>query len=443
MVKRLISLLLFISIIFQAFPKEGLVYEINIDSDIGSTSRIFLNNGLKEARALEADAILLHLNTYGGTLVDADSMRTAILYNDIPVYVFVDNNAASAGALISIACKGIYMRSGGTIGAATVVEGGSGEQAPDKYQSYMRALMRSTAEFTGRDPKIAEAMVDERIVIPGLNEEGRVLTLTAKEALEVGYCDGIAESREEVISEYLGYTEYEIKEYAPSFMDKLMGFLTNGGFRAILIMIIVAGIYFELQSPGIGFPSVAAIAAAVLYFTPLYLGGLVQNWEIVIFIIGIILILLEIFVIPGFGVAGISGIILMGMGLIFASLNNDWFNFEMVEIPDLTVSIISVTGGFVLSFLLIIIMSTQIGKKGMFRRIALETDMGSSGSVDTKDHELVGLSGVTMTVLRPSGKVIINEEVYDAVSNLNYIEANTSIKVVKFENMQLYVEKEA
>lgn len=443
MVKRLISLLLFISIIFQAFPKEGLVYEINIDSDIGSTSRIFLNNGLKEARALEADAILLHLNTYGGTLVDADSMRTAILYNDIPVYVFVDNNAASAGALISIACKGIYMRSGGTIGAATVVEGGSGEQAPDKYQSYMRALMRSTAEFTGRDPKIAEAMVDERIVIPGLNEEGRVLTLTAKEALEVGYCDGIAESREEVISEYLGYTEYEIKEYAPSFMDKLMGFLTNGGFRAILIMIIVAGIYFELQSPGIGFPSVAAIAAAVLYFTPLYLGGLVQNWEIVIFIIGIILILLEIFVIPGFGVAGISGIILMGMGLIFASLNNDWFNFEMVEIPDLTVSIISVTGGFVLSFLLIIIMSTQIGKKGMFRRIALETDMGSSGSVDTKDHELVGLSGVTMTVLRPSGKVIINEEVYDAVSNLNYIEANTPIKVVKFENMQLYVEKEA
>ncbi len=207
------------------------------------------------------------MNTYGGGVLEADSMRTAILNASLPVYVFIDNNAASAGALISIACDSIFMRRSGSIGAATVVEGTSGEKASDKHQSYMRAIMRATAESHGktmsvqdgdtvykwrRDPLIAEAMVDERVVVPGFADSTQILTLTASQATELGYCDGIAESLHEVVVSQLGYNEYTLETYNPSFYDKIKGFLTNGAVQALLIMFIIGGIYFELQSPGIG-----------------------------------------------------------------------------------------------------------------------------------------------------------------------------------------------
>ena len=216
-----------------------LVYEIDIQKEINNTTQIYLSKGLAEAKTLGADAVLIHLNTYGGQVDAADSMRTAILYSPIPVYVFIDNNAASAGALISIACEKIYMRKGANIGAATVVNQ-TGAAMPDKYQSYMRSMMRSTAEAHGqdtviqrndtlykwkRDPLIAEAMVDERVSIPNLVDTGKVLTLTAQEAMKWGYCEGIAESPDEVITRYLGYSDYRLVSYTPSWLDDVKGFL--------------------------------------------------------------------------------------------------------------------------------------------------------------------------------------------------------------------------
>jgi len=435
--------------------KKAVVYQINIQTEINTTSRIYLNNGLKEANELNVDAVLINLNTYGGTVVDADSMRSSILYNPIPVYVFINNNAASAGALIAISCKKIFMRRGANIGAATVVDGGSGEAAPDKYQSYMRSIIRSTAESHGkdtiivgrdtvfkwvRDPLIAEAMVDDRVYIPNIVDSGKVLTFTAQEALKFGYCEGIAESVDEVITQFLGYNDYKLIEYKPTILDNLKGFLTNPAFQAILIMIIVAGIYFELQSPGIGFPSIAAVTAAILYFTPLYLDGLVQNWEIVVFIIGILLILFEILVLPGHGISMIVGIILVGIGLVFALLDNNYFSFENVKIPDLSSSVLTVLSGTFMGMVFVLFLSSRIGEKGMFRKIALVTDLASSESADREVRLLVGKSGKAMTVLRPSGKVIIDNEVYDAVSNQGFIDSGTTVTVVKFENMQVYVE---
>ena len=446
--KRSGLLVLLISFFFlPIFAEEGnqtdsssAFYVINIDSDINTTSRIILRKGLDEANQSDAKAVILHLNTYGGAVVDADSMRSAILYNPLPVYVFIDNNAASAGALISIACEKIFMRKGANIGAATVVSGGTGEAMPDKYQSYMRSMMRSTAEVRGRDPLIAEAMVDESIVVPGISKEGKTLTFTSQEALKHGFCDGIAENIDEILVNYLGHSRYELKEYKPTFLDKLKGFMTNPAFQAILIMVIVAGIYFELQSPGIGFPTAAAITAAVLYFTPLYLDGLVQHWELIVFVLGIILVLLEIFVIPGFGIAGIGGIILIGMGLVFAMLDNDYFNFERVRIPDISGSVLTVLSGMLLSFITILWLSSRIGQRGMFRKVALTADLTTSGSVDKSEFNLIGQEGKAMTDLRPSGRIMIMNEVYDAVSNLGYIEKGSPVVVVKFENMQLYVE---
>ena len=146
----------------------------------------------------KADIILIHMNTYGGTLDDADSIRTKILNSRIPVYVFIDKNAASAGALISIACDSIYMAPGANIGAATVVNQ-QGEQMPDKYQSYMRSMMRSTAEAKNRDVDIAQAMVDPKVYVPGISDSGQVLTFTVSEAIKYDFCEAKLNSIEEVL----------------------------------------------------------------------------------------------------------------------------------------------------------------------------------------------------------------------------------------------------
>lgn len=441
---------------FMSVAKDQpLVYKINIQKEIDNTTRIYLRNGLSEADSLKADAILIHLNTYGGQVDAADSMRTAILYNPIPVYIFIDNNAASAGALISIAGKKIFMRKGANIGAATVVNQ-TGSAMPDKYQSYMRSMMRSTAEAHGkdtiiqgrdttykwiRDPKIAEAMVDERIVIPNLVDTGKVLTLTAEEALKWGYCDGIAETPDEVITQYIGYKDYQMKTYQPSWYDDMKGFLMNPVLQSLLIIIIIGGIYFEMQTPGLGFPSAAALVAAILYFAPLYLDGLAANWEILIFIIGVLLIAAEIFVIPGFGVAGISGIVLVVGGLTMSLLDNKDFDFEQVSGKDLGEAVFIVLIGLVLGFVLVIWLSNKIGHRGIFRKVALNKDL--EDAISSPDlSSLIGKEGIAATVLRLSGKVIIDGEFYDAVSESGFIEKGEKIKVIRFENAQVYVEGE-
>ncbi|MDR0844031.1 MAG: nodulation protein NfeD [Tannerella sp.] len=452
------ALFLFLSGALYAQPseKQGKIYVIDIRKEINHTTQLYLSRGLNEAQALRADAVLIHLNTYGGLLEAADSMRTAILYSPIPVYVFIDNNAASAGALISIACKQIYMRKGANIGAATVVSQ-TGEGLPDKYQSYMRSMMRSTAEAHGkdtiihgrdtaykwkRDPQIAEAMVDDRIVIPNLIDSGKTLTFTAEEACKWGYCDGMAESVDDVITNYLGYevNEYVLESYHPSWLVDLKGFLMNPILQSILILIIIGGIYFELQTPGIGFPIAASIVAAILYFAPLYIEGLAQNWEILLFVIGLILVAIEIFVIPGFGIAGISGIVLMFIGFVLSLLDNVNFSFEGVSNADTGKAFLTVSVGIVFGMVGTIWLSSRIGTPGILRKVALNADLENMTSSPVLTG-LIGKEGVAVTVLRPSGKVMVDGELYDGISESGFIEKGITIRVVRFENAQVYVEK--
>ncbi|MGQ8337701.1 NfeD family protein [Sunxiuqinia sp. A32] len=438
---------------------KKLVYKLNIKENIAPAIWRQTNQAFAEADSLNADLLLIHMNTYGGTVLDADSIRTKIINSKIPVYVFIDNNAASAGALISIACDSIFMRKGGSIGAATVVNQ-TGQKMPDKYQSYMRSIMRATAESHGgdtiitaqdttfkwfRDPKIAEAMVDESVYIPGIIDTGKVLTFTPSEAVKYGFCEGIAEDVPEVL-EQIGIKDYEITEYKPTGLEKIIGFLVNPFVSGILIMAILGGIYFEMQTPGIGFPLIIAIIAAFAYFAPLYLEGLAANWEILLFLVGLILIAVEIFVLPGFGVAGILGITLSFTGLFLSLLNNINFDFEGVH-PDrimtaLMTVIVALFGGFTMS--LIVSKYIFTAESGAFKNLSLHSvqkiEEGFVG-VDTSSKNLVGKEGIAYTVLRPSGKVKIEGKIYDAVAELGMIDKGDPVKVVKAEAAQVYVEK--
>ena len=449
-------LLIILSFDLQAQDSKPVIYRINIKENIGSNTWIYLQNGLHEATEKKAHAVLLHMNTYGGGVLEADSMRSAILNFPLPVYVFIDNNAASAGALISIACDSIFMRNSASIGAATVVDGATGAAAPDKYQSYMRGTMRATAESHGktvtihegdtitkwrRDPLIAEAMVDERIIIPGFADSTQILTLTASQAIELGYCDGVAETVHEVIVSHLGQSDYLLETYNPSFYDKIKGFLTNGVVQAFLIMFIIGGIYFELQSPGLGFPTAAAITAAILYFAPLYLTGYAQNWEVLLFVLGLIFIVFEIFVVPGFGVPGILGIVFIFSALVLALVGNIRFNFEGLPPTELFRAVMIVLGGMGMGVGLIIYLSSRIGRPGFLNHAALHADQEGFVSVSMEPLTMVGKTGAAATVLRPSGRVVVDGEYYDAISLKGFIEKGDEIVVKRFENFQLYVVK--
>jgi membrane-bound serine protease (ClpP class) len=438
--------------------KKGLVYIFEIRQEIAKPVWKITQDAFKEAEALKADYIIIHLNTYGGMVNIADSIRTKILNSSIPVIIFIDNQAISAGALISIAGDSIYMRQGGSIGAATVVSQ-SGEVVPDKYQSFMRSTMRATAEAHGkdtiihgtdttykwhRDPHIAEAMVDPRVVVEGLNDSVQVLTMTVEEAMKVGYCEGKASSIEDVIKK-AGLQDYKVRKQEIRGVNKLVLLLLNPIVQTILILLIVGGIYFELQAPGIGLPLGIAIAGALLYFFPLYIQGLAENWEILIFVIGIILLGLEIFVIPGFGVAGVSGILLIVIGLTMGVIDNIAFEFEgtaaFTKVAKVFFRIIITVFG---SLALSLWISKKVGTSRLFKNVSLEaTHNKSEGFVGVDVHlqDMVGRKGIAYTTLRPSGRIKIDEEIFDAKAEIGYIDKNTEVKVIRTEAGQLYVVK--
>lgn len=426
---------------FQSTEK-GRVYKFDIKEEIGPPIWRKMQKAFSDAEEWNADLILIDMNTYGGMVIHADSMRTKILNSKIPVWVFINNNAASAGALISIACDSIYMRKGANIGAATVVNQ-TGEAMPDKYQSYMRSTMRSTAEAKGRNPDIAQAMVDESLEVAGVSDSGKVLTFTATEAMKNGFCEGMYESVNDLL-EANGYPEYELKRYVVTGLETFIGWMVNPLVSGILIIIIIGGIYFELQTPGIGFPIAASIIAALLYFTPLYLEGLAENWEVILFLVGIVLLAVEIFVLPGFGIAGISGAAFIMTSLILSLVGNVGFDFEFTMPQEIMTAFFTVILSSILGFFGSLYLAKKLLTTTALSSLVLASvqnkEEGYVG-VDANEHSLVGKEGIAQTILRPSGKVIIDDEIYDATALTGYIDKGESIQVTKYETAQLFVRK--
>ncbi|HQO87750.1 MAG TPA: nodulation protein NfeD [Bacteroidia bacterium] len=409
----------------------GIVYRFNFQSEVDRGMARIFSKALREAHEQKADLFLIHLNTYGGMLDAADSIRIAILNSKIPVVVFIDPNAASAGALISIACNRIYMRSGSSIGAATVVTE-QGEAAPDKYQSYMRGIMRATAEKRNRDPRIAEAMVDPRVVIPGVNDSGRVLTFTAEEAMTNKYCNAIVETEADILK-LENLNNDKIIEFQPSWVDNMISFLIHPALSSLLILIMLAGLYFEFQAPGTIFPIAASFVAAILYFAPLYLEGLAANWEILLFVSGVILLALEFFVIPGFGVAGIAGIICTTMGFALSMINNKGWDFTFTSSEQITQSILISLGAMFGAVLLIFYFIGKINHSKRLSKLTLQTTQPSEhGFRAHTDIDAIqpGMRGTAYTALRPSGKIMVDGRVFDAVAETGWIERQEQIEIV-------------
>ena len=249
---------------------EGPVFVVPVNGMIDNGLARYIDRAVRDATNQGAVLTVFEIDTFGGLVDAADKIRKTLLDAEMSTVAFIDKNAASAGALISYAADRIVMVPGASIGAATVVEGVGGDEAPDKYQSYMRGLMRSTAEANGRDPQIAESMVDPSLEVEGVSEKGKVLTLSATEALEFGVADQILGTTDAVIAAY-GLDSPTLVAHRETTAERVLRFLGSPVVQSILMLMMLGGLYFELQTPGVGFPGAVALLGIALFFAPHYL----------------------------------------------------------------------------------------------------------------------------------------------------------------------------
>ncbi len=248
--------------------------------------------------------------------------------------------------------------------------------------------MRATADATGRDPRIAEAMVDENLEVDSISSAGEVITFSTSEAIKYGYCEAEVTSIEELLQRSgLEPEDYELTVFERDVPEQIIAFFLNPFISGILILIMLGGIYFELQTPGVGFPILASVVALVLYLVPYYLNGLAANWEIAAFFVGAVLIILEVLVIPGFGIAGIAGMVLTIGSLILVMLNNNDFDFFFVGAGEVVKAVTTALAGMLGGIILMFFGGVRLANSDVFKRVSLESTQSRSEGYTSSTRE--------------------------------------------------------
>ncbi|MGB4431784.1 MAG: NfeD family protein [Limnochordia bacterium] len=397
-----------------------IVYTLPIQGEIEPGLAAFVARGLALAERNHG-VVLLEINTFGGRVDAATEIKDLIFRAGVPVIAYVSERAWSAGALIALSAPRIAMAPGSSMGAA--------EPRPmeEKTVSALRAEFESAAERWGRDRRLAGAMVDASVVIEGLSEQGKILTLSAQDALEYGMADLLAGSVHEVLTS-LGYEDYELEELKPHWAENVARLLTNSTISSLLLTLGFLGLVFEITSPGWGVPGTGGIICLALFFGGRYAAGL-MGWEVILlFIGGLILLLLELFVIPGFGAAGILGILGLRGSIVLA-------------FGDLQTALINLSIVLVITILAVVLLWKRITQSRFWKRIVLshsETPQAGYRAPVDFSH-LVGKQGVAITPLRPAGTCVIDGQRYDVVSDGGFVTANTRVEVVHTEGTRVVV----
>jgi membrane-bound serine protease (ClpP class) len=411
---------------FTADAKEKIVYVVPIEETVEKGLLAFLERAVEEAEEANAEAIIFDVNTPGGAVDAADGIGKLLTGTELKTIAFVNKKALSAGAYISLNTDEIYMVPGSTMGSAAIIDQ-QGNTAGKKAESYWFAAMKSAAVESGRDPVYAQAMADESIDLPELDAgKGKLLTLTAEQALEVGYSEGTVKNLDALL-EKLGYENAEIRNVDESFAEKLARFLTHPVVIPILMTIGSLGLVLELYSPGFGLPGLAGLTSLLLFFYGHLVAGLAGFETLILFVLGIGLILMEFFV-PG-GIAGAIGFLAIIASFFIASDNVVHMGISLL---------IAMTASVLLSILMIRVFGKRMK---LFKRIIL-TDSTSTekGYVSNKNRlELIGVEGITLTPLRPSGTILIEDERIDVVSEGAFIPKDRKVRILKTEGSRIVV----
>jgi membrane-bound serine protease (ClpP class) len=358
---------------------SGAVFVVPITGTIDLGLAPYLQRVLDQAEADGAAAVILKIDTPGGRLDAVLQMRDALLGSNVRTIAFVDRTAFSAGALIAIAAEEIYMAPGAVMGAATPVEGATGETASEKIVSAVRTTFKATAEARGRDPLVAEAMVDPDVVIEGLVERGELLTLTTAEATTWGYNDGVVATRAELL-DTAGLAGLPVVEMEPSLAERFVRFITDPAVSTLLIaggvLLLIADFFVE----GFGIAGMAGLGALALFFWGHFLAGLAGWEDLVLVLVGLVLIAAEILVIPGFGVAGVLGLAALLGGLFLAMLGREIQTPEGIEQAVLTIaaSLVAIVIGTIAVFSL-------LSRGRRLERLILHSTVGDASSATRQD----------------------------------------------------------
>jgi membrane-bound serine protease (ClpP class) len=414
------------SLPFSYAESEKTVYMVPIEDTVEKGLNAFLKRAVREAEEDNAAAIIFEVNTPGGAVDAAAGIGKLLTSTNLKTVAFINNQALSAGAYISLNTDEIYMVPGATMGSAAIIDQ-AGNTAGKKAESYWFAAMQSAAKNSGRDPLYALAMADENVHLPELGaEKGSLLTLTADQALEVGYAEGIVKNQDELLK-ILNLENAQIKKVDESFAEKLARFITNPIVIPILLSIGSLGLVLELYSPGFGIPGFMGLSALLLFFYGHMVAGLAGYETIVLFVIGLLLIVAELFL-PG-GLIGILG---------FAAILGSFF-LASENIIHMGISILI---AIIISIVASIFMIKVLGRKmSIFKKIILNdstnTEQGYVSNVNRV--ELLDKQGITLTQLRPAGKIMIDDEIIDAVSEGAFIQKDQKVKVIKVEGSRIVV----
>lgn len=406
-------------------PGTGPVWVISVEGTIDLGLASFISRQMAEANESLASVIIFEINTFGGRVDAATEIVDTILKADIPTVAWVTDRAWSAGALIALATDIIWMSPGSSIGAAEP------RPADEKTISALKAQFESVAERTGRDPLIAAAMVDARVEVEGLSGPGEILTLTAKQAVTVGYSRNIVSNRQSIKNalDVASRTE-TVAQF--NWAERAARFLTAPVITEILLTLAFLGLIAEVTSPGFGVPGALGLAALVLFFGGRYVVGIV-GWEILLlFTLGLFFLLAELLIIPGFGIVG-----LLGIGSVVGSLILSYGAVELALRSLAIVLIITLIGTVLL---------WRFGRRRtLWGRLILSQTSPLTGPEAEHTFSLLGSfkgkEGRSFTVLRPAGVVIIEGERFDAVSAGGYIAAGKRIVVIRVDGSRIVVDE--
>jgi membrane-bound serine protease (ClpP class) len=408
--------------------QQPVIYRIPVSGVIELGLAPFVERSIREAEKRGATAIIVELETPGGRIDAAQRIVRALQDTRLKSYAFVNQHAYSAGAFIALATDGVYMRPGSVMGAATPVDG-SGEKAPEKIVSAMRSEMRALAQVRGLDPAVAEGMVDENIDVPGIKPRGQLLTLTDKEAIRIGYATSARD-----LNDVLGQIRSpgaQVITTRPNWAENLVRFFTHPAVAPLLLSLGFLGLIVEIKMPGFGLAGAVGVICLGLFFGSHYLVGLAGLEEMLLLLLGVSLIVVEAFVLPGFGVAGIAGALAI-LGSIYFSLVGSLStesDFGMAAVILSTAILVVLVAAWALI--------RSLPKSGRFARSGLISDQSTStetGYVSAAIRgELVGVKGVALTDLRPAGAAQFGDERIDVVTDSQYISAGTPVVIVRSE----------
>ncbi len=422
--------------------QKNVVYVVPVKGVIDLGLVPFIQRVLNEAQKNQAAAVVLDINTFGGRVDAAVQIRDALLNSPVRTIAFIDKRAISAGALISLAAQTIVMAPGSTIGAATPVQSGpaGSTTAPtsEKTVSYVRKEFRATAEIRKRPPLIAEAMVDSDVVIPEVNEKGKLLTLTTEEALKLKVADFQANSIEALLKE-LNISHAELLTFVPNWAEEVVRFLTHPMVSSLLVSVAMLGIFLELRTPGFGVPGVIGLSSLSLFMWGHWLVQLAGWEELLLALLGIILFALELFVIPGFGIVGILGLLALLGALVMSTLgagSHSGFVLWAVVRMGFSVALAIVLTALFLKFL---------PKLPMGRKLILSTALDASdgfSSAPSSDYQWLGRTGYAHSTLRPAGIADFQGHRVDVVSDGEFIDAGAPIRVLLVDGNRIVVQRD-